>query len=67
MAFRNDIAKLIDPRGVCGDCDYIVNYLYNVNFSDVEIQYNILNLNKTKVKRYFNEKLSQYFWLRQIK
>lgn len=62
---KYDIAKL--RHSICGNYDYIVNDLFNVEFENNTIDYTIFYSDKDSVTEYFDKKLSQYYDINQIK
>ncbi|HIP26823.1 MAG TPA: hypothetical protein EYG80_04120 [Flavobacteriaceae bacterium] len=62
---KYDVAKL--RHSVCGDYDYIVNDLFQINVMDNEVKYSIYNSNKYSVKEYFDNQVSKYYDLNHIK
>jgi hypothetical protein len=62
---KYDIAKL--RHSICGDYDYIVSDLFEINIQHNEISYSTFNSNKINIKKYFDKKLRFSFELKQIK
>lgn len=62
---KYDIAKL--RHSICGDYDYIVNDLFNIQVTKGYISYSIFNSNKQIVKKYFDQVISKEYDIRQIK
>ena len=62
---KYDIAKL--RHSICGDYDYIVNDLFNIEISKNNIEYTIFNSDKSLIKEYFDKTLSSDYNIKHIK
>ena len=62
---KYDVAKL--RHSICSDYDYIVNDLFSIDVVDNEIQYKIYSFNKSDIKEYFDNKISESYSLEQVK